>query len=1143
MLGILKRGAPQGFRRAWWPLQPHLGMESAATRSCYHVNPVVPLMLAFTGERGVGDSVGQNEHDGTGTHAKVAEAMTVTGERALHRMAGLLDAMTERRYGHERDADAPATNDVIRPYFAKVGTKTTSGFPYTSPIDLRSATSLGMDMQLADRLSADRPWTGGRKRKLSSGASSQFKQVVERMREVVKDNPYLKNHLIESDFFSLCEEDDEGVEQGGRKYQVPRTREDARREERILKQLQLEMSSIADAVLRYKEMKEGAQKRQQSTHMPVEQDMLREWYDPLVKVLMEEQHAIMNRVSGVDRQAYGPYVVILEPEKLAVIVLHSLLGTVQSSDVGCTFSKVAGAVGAAVASEIRMSRIRKGRKGGGSDSPLAHLAMSSRSSSSVAQRALHGDHWDTPTMVKVGAVLVSAVLDTATVSMEVPVDEQGNAVVSPSDGFNFVTNVYKRDESGQLRWILSGPQPDDEDVLKGANANVVDGTDSEAKFLDEYMLEHGSTVEYVPNALEEAGIGHEVGSKREVRAKKRLQVPAFAHYYKMVRGAGKQRKKVGMIAVHPEVVRRITEGHRMREHLHPQYLPMVSPPRPWTSPFSGGFLKLRTALMRTKGSRAQVEALRHANLTTMYSSLDALGSTPWRVNKNVFEVAWRLWEAGGGICDLPQREDVPLPPAPDLSSVADLDEQSALLGKWRRQCYKARRDNANLHSLRCDTVYKFNVAQKLLGTTLYFPHNVDFRGRAYPIPPHLNHMGSDLNRGLLSFASPRPLGEDGYFWLKVHLANLMGNSKVSFAERAEWAEENMEQVVQCAEDPMRQGALWQQAECPWQFLGTCFELSALKKSGREPSAFMSSLPVHQDGSCNGLQHYAALGRDEYGAREVNLLPAAVPQDIYSEACAVVRRAVERDAANGCILSKQLVPHISRKVVKQTIMTSVYGVTLIGARRQIANRLRGIDGFPEEIVVPGAHRLADHTLNALGEIFSGARAIMHWLTDCARVISTSANDVVRWTSPLGLPVVQPYRHADAHTVRTMLQHLRLLSDSANAPVMKAQQRTAFPPNYIHSLDSTHMLMTALSCRTSGITFAAVHDSYWTHAGDVGRMNSILRDQFIHLHSQPLLEDLLESFRKTYPTVADQFAPIPERGKLNLSRIRDSKFFFH
>ena len=46
-------------------------------------------------------------------------------------------------------------------------------------------------------------------------------------------------------------------------------------------------------------------------------------------------------------------------------------------------------------------------------------------------------------------------------------------------------------------------------------------------------------------------------------------------------------------------------------------------------------------------------------------------------------------------------------------------------------------------------------------------------------------------------------------------------------------------------------------------------------------------PVHQDGSCNGLQHYAALGGDGAGAAAVNLAPRARPQDVYSEVAALV----------------------------------------------------------------------------------------------------------------------------------------------------------------------------------------------------------------------------------------------------------------
>ena len=47
---------------------------------------------------------------------------------------------------------------------------------------------------------------------------------------------------------------------------------------------------------------------------------------------------------------------------------------------------------------------------------------------------------------------------------------------------------------------------------------------------------------------------------------------------------------------------------------------------------------------------------------------------------------------------------------------------------------------------------------QFLDDVFYLPHNLDFRGRAYPLPPHLNHMGNDLSRGLMLFASAKPLG-------------------------------------------------------------------------------------------------------------------------------------------------------------------------------------------------------------------------------------------------------------------------------------------------------------------------------------------------------------------------------------------------
>lgn len=122
---------------------------------------------------------------------------------------------------------------------------------------------------------------------------------------------------------------------------------------------------------------------------------------------------------------------------------------------------------------------------------------------------------------------------------------------------------------------------------------------------------------------------------------------------------------------------------------------------------------------------------------------------------------------------------------------------------------------------------------------------------------------------------------------------------------------------------------------------------------------MSHLPVHMDGSCNGLQHYAAMGGDELGAALVNLSPSERPQDVYSGVASLVAQRVAIDAEADHPIAKLIgwclfvlfclfvmkpndnnaVGKVERKIVKQTVMTSVYGVTYVGAREQIQNALK------------------------------------------------------------------------------------------------------------------------------------------------------------------------------------------------------------
>jgi DNA-directed RNA polymerase len=97
----------------------------------------------------------------------------------------------------------------------------------------------------------------------------------------------------------------------------------------------------------------------------------------------------------------------------------------------------------------------------------------------------------------------------------------------------------------------------------------------------------------------------------------------------------------------------------------------------------------------------------------------------------------------------------------------------------------------------------------------------------------------------------------------------------------------------------------------------------------------------------------------------------------------------------------------------------------------------------------------------------------------------------WITPLGLPVVQPYRRIQKHTVVTVLQSITLNVDNDSLPVSSSKQRSAFPPNFVHSLDASHMLLTCLKMKEYGLDFAAVHDSYWTHPCDLEILNQVRR----------------------------------------------------
>jgi DNA-directed RNA polymerase len=112
----------------------------------------------------------------------------------------------------------------------------------------------------------------------------------------------------------------------------------------------------------------------------------------------------------------------------------------------------------------------------------------------------------------------------------------------------------------------------------------------------------------------------------------------------------------------------------------------------------------------------------------------------------------------------------------------------------------------------------------------------------------------------------------------------------------------------------------------------------------------------------------------------------------------------------------------------------------------------------------------------------------------------------------------------------------------APISAAKQRMGFPPNFVHSLDASHMILTSLRCRDAGITFASVHDSFWTHAADTDIMNTFIREEFYSMYQEPILERLRDSLVMSLGSEGHKIPPLPKQGTLDLKCVLDSPYFF-
>lgn len=142
--------------------------------------------------------------------------------------------------------------------------------------------------------------------------------------------------------------------------------------------------------------------------------------------------------------------------------------------------------------------------------------------------------------------------------------------------------------------------------------------------------------------------------------------------------------------------------------------------------------------MRFKDSQEQQQYLKHAslrgNVELVYAGLDVLGSTPWQINRRIFDVVLEVWNAGHRLGKLPPAAYDE--PEPEKMPGTETDQKARVIFLQRQRQWLM--SKANNHSDRCNVNYKIEIAHYVV---LYLGvYSRDSKNESVTCLPHLSKV-------------------------------------------------------------------------------------------------------------------------------------------------------------------------------------------------------------------------------------------------------------------------------------------------------------------------------------------------------------------------------------------------------------------
>ncbi len=621
----------------------------------------------------------------------------------------------------------------------------------------------------------------------------------------------------------------------------------------------------------------------------------------------------------------------------------------------------------------------------------------------------------------------------------------------------------------------------------------------------------------------------------------------------------RNKKTTNYLKATPEILTWIRDINAMSEVLTPEALPFIIPPKNWktvTSNVTHSNVWIRKFNMIKTRNKALLEELEgDPCMQKTIDGINALQQTAFKINKRIIKLQRQCWESGQAWGGIPSMNPIDMPPSPFPNvRTRDLDEeQLKVLWAYKKVCQGLHEKNTSNISKQVSFERSLQVAERFQKfPALHFIYQCDYRGRVYPISQFLSPQGSSVIKAQMVLANGAPIDTyEELKWLYHHAANVLGHDKKTISERVRIIEEMLPEIDAIDADPLTHTS-WKDADDPWNFLAVCFEIAAFHREGY---GFISHIAVSLDACNSGLQIYSAMLRDSVGAAATNVSPSDTPSDVYRDVADITERKLAEEVERGteeAVWAKEWLEFgIDRKLTKTPTMTLVYSATLFSCRDYVRDELnarfdsgKAINPFKddEDAFIRASFYLAKVIWSSIGECVVSAQECMDWMTKIARDVSKE-NIPIIWQTPSGFKVIQQYpeyktlriqTHIDGHLMRPRL------SNPDYQKVDKKRAASGISPNFIHSLDSSFLILTVLKCQREGVKdFWMIHDSFGTTAKHAATLSRCLREEYIKFFEE---NDVVEDFRQQMLKCIPEVAPAPKRGTLDLKGVLESKYFF-